>query len=271
MRTQSDKHDESNIDVSVVIPTNRINKWLDTAVESVLIEKRISIEIILVLDGISRPSYKWIHDPRIVLIERKVSGGPALAMQDGVNASRGKYIARLDSDDVSLPLRMMMQKTFLDQNPKHVAVSGLIERIDENGRVSGRVSLPSGIDVRKGLLLYNFIPHSTLMFRKSLWKSVGGYNPLLRQMEDYDFLLRLGVEGPICQLNSILVQYRVHSGQTSRSAKAYGMHVKSVVASRNLLAKSLNQFWFATKAKNFIWRIAQHTRVLGFTKPKHLQ
>lgn len=271
MNINATQSKNTNIDVSVIIPTNRTDHWLDLAIESVLNENRISVEIILVLDGVPVPQASWVNHSSLVVLERIDSGGPGAAMRDGVNIARGKYIARLDSDDVSLPERLWEQKQFLDNNPGYAAVSAQIQRIDENGNITGDISLPSGLDIRRGLLLYNFVPHSTLMFRSALGETAGGYNSSLRQMEDYEFLLRLARLGPICQLGSLLVQYRVHNAQTSRGAKARGNHISAVLKTRNILAKELKQLKVITMGKNLVWRAVQVTRVYGLTKPQHLK
>lgn len=258
-------------EVSVIIPTNRVDAWLNQAVQSVLIESGLAIEVIVVLDGVASPSNEWTKDNRVRLISRPISGGPSIAMQDGIMAALGQYVARLDSDDISKPGRLMKQKAFLDTNADYSCVSAQIERIDESGLVTGQIRLPAGVDVRRQLLLYNFVSHSTLMFRRELGIKVGGYDPQLRQMEDYDFILRLGTQGPIQQLDEVLVQYRVHSGQTSKGAKARGLHIHRVITSRNALARILGQNPILTIFKNMLWRGVQFTRVLGLTRPKHLQ
>lgn len=261
----------SNVDVSVIIPTNRSDSWLDLAVKSVLTENRINVEVIIVLDGIKAPAAAWTRHPRVKTVIRETSGGPSNAMQAGIDIARGTYVARLDSDDLSLPDRLVIEKTFLDEHPDHVAVSAQIGRINENGKETTAVKLPAALDIRKGLLLYNFIPHSTLMFKRALASEISGYNPELRQMEDYDFILRLGRLGPICQLDTILVNYRVHSEQTSRGAKARGNHINAVLKSRNDLARTLGQALPLTVVKNIIWRSVQFTRVMGVTKPRHMR
>lgn len=259
------------VEVSVIIPTNRLDLWLDQAVESVLAESRIAVEVIVVMDGIPAPREGWVEHPRVVVVEREKSGGPSAAMQSGIEVAKGELIARLDSDDVSLANRLYEQKLFLDQNPGHVSVSAQIRRINEAGQVTGEIRLPSGNDIRRSLLLFNFVPHSTLMFRKKIALQVGGYNTELRQMEDYDFLLRIGTFGSMCQLDKTFVSYRVHSGQTSRGAGARGKHIAKVIKSRNQLAQHLHQPRLITLSKNVIWRSVQFTRVYGVTKPRHMQ
>lgn len=262
---------KSKIDISVVIPTNRTDEWLNKAVKSVIDSEGTTPQIVMVFDGVLPPDTDWMNHPKVKVVVRPVSGGPGVAMQDGIEAADGTYVARLDSDDISLPHRFIREKEFLDANPGHGAVSGQIQRIDEKGKITREISLPAGKDIRKNLLFYNVVPHSTLMFRKSIGEKIGGYNRALRQMEDYEFLLRLGAECPIAQLSETLVQYRVHSEQTSKGAKARGPHTVAVLKARKNLSKKLQQSGIRRFIFDLIWQIVQYTRVAGITRPKHLK
>ena len=256
--------------VSVVIPTNRLDSWLDDAVASVLGSTAADVELVVVLDGVAHTEPRtWADDPRIRMVSLESNIGQAGAMNAGVRASRGEYVARLDSDDLCEPERLSMQASYLDDHDAAVAVGSGVTRIDDTGAVTGTVALPSGDDVRHGLLLANVISHSSFMFRRSAFDAVGGYDPALRQMEDYVFILQLAQLGPIASLPDRLIRYRVHSTQTSRGAASRGPHIDRVARERLALASAIGASTTVTWAKLVVWRTVQTLRYSGILRPRH--
>ncbi|MGX5695902.1 glycosyltransferase [Agromyces soli] len=257
-------------EVSVIIPTNRIDRWLDDAIESVLASRDVDATLILVLDGIRiDDSRRWTHDPRVRIIALPENVGQTTAMNIGVRASGTPYVARLDSDDLVVPDRLAVQADYLDQHPDCVAVGSAVTRIDENSHVTGEVTLPTGDDVRSTLLLSNTVAHSALLFRRTVFDQVDGYDEQLRQMEDYDLILRMAQLGPIANLPQPLIRYRVHSGQTSRGATPRGVHIAAVSRGRLDLARAIGASTTTTLAKLIAWRGLQFLRYHRFVKPGH--
>lgn len=254
----------------MVIPTNRFDRWLDIAVESVLAEVLPGLRLILVFDGADLPDARhWTADRRVTILRNPTSLGPAAAMNRAIAETDTPYIARLDSDDRDLPGRLARQVALLDEHPELVAVSSRTYRIDEDGVRVGVVNLPDGDDIRRHLLLSNVVPHSTLAFRRKAAIEVGGYDPAFRQMEDYDFILRLAALGPIAQIGDPLVEYRVHSAQTSRGASPRGPHITAIRRGRAALARVLGVGTLRAAIEHRIWVLAQHLRWNGFIRPGH--
>lgn len=257
-------------EVSVIIPTNRVNGWLDEAIESTLVGQSVDLETVVVLDGVelsSRPA--WLADPRVRVLTLPENVGQTVAMNTGVRASRGELIARLDSDDVASPGRFEKQRDYLLAHPSAVAVGSAVVRIDENSKPTGPVRLPVGPDVRHELLLSNVVSHSSLMFRRSVFEELTGYDERLRQMEDYEFILRLAMRGEIANLQDELIGYRVHSTQTSRGAAPTGTHIDAVAHARIELGRSLGASPLTTRGKLALWRGMQFLRFSGVIRPGH--
>lgn len=256
--------------ITVVIPTNRTDGWLDLAAESVLAEDVPGMRLIVVLDGVDLPDGRaWASDPRVRLLRDEQSRGPCVAMNRAISEADTPYVARLDSDDIDLPGRLARQVEYLESHPNAVAVSARTFRIDENGRRTGEIRLPAGDDIRRHLLLSNVVPHSTLAFRRDTARSVGGYDEGIRQMDDYDFELRLARLGPIAQIADRLVEYRVHATQMSRGAPATGPHMVAVRDGRRELARVLGVHPVRARAEHLVWVIAQHLRARGVIRPRH--
>lgn len=131
------------------------------------------------------------------------------------------------------------------------------------------VRLPHGDDVRGDLLLFNVVSHSSLMYRRDAFDDLGGYDERLRQMEDYEFILRLGTLGSIANLQEPLVRYRVHGSQTSRGAAPSGPHIAAVARARLALGKAIGAPALSTRAKLLAWRTLQYLRFAGVVRPGH--
>jgi len=228
-----------SLDVSVVIPTNRIDSWLVLSVESILKQQGITFELILYLDGVVLPAEStWQDDPRIRIVKGERSQGVGFALKSACERATGRYIARLDSDDIALPDRLRTQAHYLDEHPDTVAVSGLAAWVNDAGERIGEFGHKPGHDVRRKLLEQNAVVQSAVMFRRDVYVEVGGYSTM-RQMEDYDLWLRLAMRGKIATLDEMVVEYRIHDNQVSRGVHPRGPYLKAVFRGRRTLASQL--------------------------------
>lgn len=247
---------EPTVDVSLIIPTNSMHRWLDRAVTSVLDQVGASFELIMYLDGIElSPGTEWVSDPRVRLIHGTSPQGVGHALREACKHARGEFIARLDSDDVALPGRFARQVAYLRDHPDTVAVTGQAPWIDEEGARIGAFGHASGADVRGKLLEQNVLVQSAIMFRAADYLAVGGYNPL-RQMEDYDLWLRLALRGRMAVLDADVVEYRIHPNQTSRGVHPRAPYVKTVYAGRRDLAQLLGKSAGSQLIRNTAFRAA---------------
>ena len=254
--------------LSVVIPTIRVDDFLDQAIDSVLQDNNLDLELLVYHDGVKPDlSRSWTADTRVKILNGAKRIGQTKGMNILISEASGTYVARLDADDISYPERLSLQLKFLDENPDAVAIGASVQRIDEKNVPLGPLIFPSGKDVRRHLILQNVIPHSTLMFRKEIVSKIGGYDEKLSQMEDYVFILKLATEGDIASLKQPLVGYRIHSGQISRGAKPYGSHIRAVLLGRKKLAKKIGISFLEIWLKNSIWVLVQYLRYFQIRKP----
>lgn len=258
--------------VSVVMATNRADAYLDEAVASVFSNTDIELELVLVLDGITLPTPPpaWVSDSRVTLVELPQPSGLPTGLNAGIRAAKHEIVARLDADDNAFATRFRLQLTELLGPNIPVLVGSRTLLIDEHGAILGSPQQHCGADVRRQLLLQNVVPHSTYMMRKSDALDVGLYNPALRQMEDYDFLLRMALRGPISVVCEPLVEYRVHSGQMSKKANWRANYISAVIAGRNELGRFLGVNALEIHLKNAIWRLVQLARSAGILRPRYL-
>lgn len=256
--------------VTVVIPTIRLDRWLDEAVNSILIQPEIELQLIVILDGVEQDkTLSWMGDERVTVLKNPVRLGVGLTLQRAMEYAKGQYVARLDADDVAKAGRLAIQASYLMNHSDTVAVSAGAETIDDAGTVTGKFSFRPGRDVRNALLLQNVVVQSAVMFRRKDFVAVGGYEPL-QQMEDYHLWLRLAQRGKIALLPETLAQYRVHPSQLSLGAKPYGDHIAKVVAERRRLACQLKSPAPITWARDGIWLSVQYLRYYVLTPLKRL-
>lgn len=254
--------------VSVIIPTVRLDRWLDQAVESILASTGVDVDVVVVHDGVEpNLNLPWTDDPRVQLVHHRERRGQTAGMASGLSRARFDLIGRLDADDLSTPHRLHQQATYLDANPQTVAVGSRVLRIAADGTDQTEMVLAVGPDVRRALLFQNVVAHSSLMFRRETCALVGGYDERLVQMEDYDFILRLALHGEVAVLDQILTRYRVHSEQTSRGAAPWGPHMDRVMADRVALRRVIGAGLVTSTTKNLIWRVVQYARYFRIIRP----
>lgn len=254
--------------VSVILPTVRLDAWLDEAVWSILDNEGVDVDLVVVHDGVEPDrTLSWATDARVQLVHHPERLGQTRGMMSGLEHARHDLIARLDADDLSSTTRLSRQVEYLDAHPATVAVGSRVMRIDNAGVDGREMVFPAGPDIRSHLLFANVVAHSSLMFRREIGLAVGGYDATLRQMEDYDFILRLAAAGPIANLDELLTRYRVHPQQTSRGAPPYGRHIDQVMCGRVALRRVLRAPVLASTVKNIVWRAVQYARYYGVIRP----
>lgn len=157
-------------------------------------------EIVLVLDGmlsleLNSIVEKWkkkIKDIlKVIQIENNI--GLAGALNIGLSHCTYDIVARMDSDDISLPIRFIKQRNFLNKNPSiSVVGSWISEFIEFPDKIVSFRNPPSNYsEIRKYIKYRNPINHPTVMYRKKAVIDCGGYDINLRNMQDYDLWIRL--------------------------------------------------------------------------------
>lgn len=260
--------DPRSASVTTVLPTNKLNHWVDDAVQSALTQAHPNHEVLVVHDGLDPdPDRPWVRDPRVTCVTTGSSTGLANALAVGVSRASGQYIARLDGDDLALPTRITRQLELMADHPRTAVVGTLAHRIDEGGVVTGELGIEGDGDLRHVLLTRNALIHSSVLFPRALYEQVGGYDSRLLQMEDYHLWLRLAVTGEVRVVPERLTMYRVHLQQMSRTGKPQGDYLKLVLQARVQLAAAMGRSKVAQRGRNEIWRAAQVARYRGWRAP----
>ncbi len=223
--------------VSVVMATyNDSIEYLNLSINSILEQSYKDIELVIIDDSNNDETLKYLirkskDDFRIKLVHNETKLGFVKSLNFGITISRGKYIARMDSDDISLPQRIEKQVEYLEKN-KEVSILGAnINIIDENGTVTGIREYRSNYkDICKVLYYRNPLAHPTVMYRTNVIKNLQMYDETFRMAEDYELWLRAIKNNVIINnLPERLVQYRITSDyykKRSRTNWKYNIKAK---------------------------------------------
>lgn len=199
---------------------------LRPAIESILKQTFGDLELIIIDDGSEETTSAILQeytkkDARIQLIRNQYNSGIVTSLNRGINAAKGKYIARMDSDDISLDHRFEKQLEFLERHPDYKLVGSNAITIDETGKETGNLTFPqTHTSIYHSILLRNPILHPTWFLRRSLFEEVGGYDENAVRTEDYEFLLRIAPNHKIANLPDKLLYYRFnHAGLSFKNNK----------------------------------------------------
>lgn len=208
--------------VSVVLCTFNDERTIKEAIESILCQSYNNFEFIIWNDGSTDGTEKIVKsydDNRIQYYYHENTGlGEALRL--ACAEAKGKYIARMDGDDICLPNRLQKQVDFLESHPDYVVVSSAVYYIDKNGVEIGR-SYPVtwDVNIRKALKYGSPIAHPASMFKKDAYEKAGGYLPLFSAQDRVLWTKMKGL-GKFKNLSIPLIKYR--KGNTSIGAVLSG-------------------------------------------------
>ena len=202
--------------VSVIMPVYNVELFLRQAIESILRQTFTDFEFIVLNDGSTDRCDEIIrsyNDSRI-RYHTQPNRGLIKTLNSLLSFATGDYIARMDSDDSSLPDRLEQQSTFLDLNPECGFVGSWISAIDVTGKYMYLDRYPcSSSFIRNTLLVYNSFAHGSVMMRRSLQPK---YDLQQKFVEDYDLWCRLILLSQGHNIPQTLYQWRANPNGESQ-------------------------------------------------------
>lgn len=204
------------------MPAYNAAKYLREAIDSILAQTYTDFEFIIINDGSTddtRAIIQSYDDPRIVYLENETNSGICVTLNKGLDSARGRYIARMDADDISLPERLAVQVAFMDAHPE-VGVAGCcVERFSDD--LSIQEFPPSESDYyrcKSDLLFSTCLAHPTAIIRKTVVDDHNlRYEDFFRGMEDYKLWWEISKYVYITNIPSVLLKYRIHKGQVTQA------------------------------------------------------
>ena len=213
--------------VSVLMPVyNTKEKYLREAIESILNQTFTDFEFIILNDGSTDENVERViksYDDERIKYFYKENTGIADTLNNGMAKAQGEYIARMDSDDISLSERFAKQVKFLDDN-KEISVIGCNFEIFPEVKVVQHIQNIKYMDLIRGCQ----IGHPTVMFRRSDFERYNlAYNPNYK-CEDYELWSRAIRYLKFANLEEVLLHYRWHETNLSKPSDVFSTSVQTV-------------------------------------------
>lgn len=206
--------------VSVVMSVRNGDQFLSKAVDSILDQSVRNFEFIIINDGSTDRTASILDryqkdEPRL-RVYHQGNRGLVVSLNHGCSVARGKYIARMDADDIASKDRLLWQIDFMEKHPEIGIIGGAVEFIDVDGVSMGISTNPTKDDqikeaMRDGCPFW----HPTVLMRKSVIESVGGYRKQVIDAEDCDLWLRIAEHSQLANLEMVVLKYRLHPCQVS--------------------------------------------------------
>lgn len=218
--------------ITVLMPVYNGEKYLREAIDSILSQSHADFEFLIVNDGSTDTSEEIIrsyHDPRIRLINQK-NGGVSAALNTGLQHAAGRFIARMDADDISHTNRLQTQLAFMNEHPAYVMIGSDVNYIDEDGLFLFRYHAAAHTNEEVNSLIRHdcLFVHSTVFFCKEPVLSLGGYNVHAHNFEDHLLWVNLLKQGQACILDASLVDYRFNPGSVTIDERDRGKQFRAI-------------------------------------------
>lgn len=238
------------MDVTVVIPTRDRPDLLALTLRTVLWQQSVQTEILVVDDG-EEPGtaelVRQVGDSRVRLLRNSNPHGVSGARNMGIAASRGKWIAFLDDDDLWAPRKLAAQLAMAETSGAAWVYAGDVT-VDEDLHVVAGAPPPPPTRVISDLPRHNAVPagSSNVVVRRDLLKAAGTFDPELRTSEDWDLWLRLAAKSAPACVRQPLVALRTHRRMASRDVEQLLVDVEVVARRHNLrMDRGRHERWAA--------------------------
>ena len=227
--------------VSIVIPVHNGEKYIKESIDSCLAQTYSNIEIIVVDDKSTDSTLEILKEygEKIKVFPVEKQNGLGNVINIGIRTSKGKYIARMDADDIMYPDRIEKQVEYLESNPNCVAVGGQIDIIDADSNITGhREYAQNDKDLKKNRFLFQPFAHPAVTLRKSTLEEIGLYPEDMWKVEDVKLFLILSTKGEFANLPDTVLKYRM-TFQTESQSKMVE-HFKLTNDMRNWAIQNLD-------------------------------
>lgn len=225
-------HNKSPL-VSIILCYYNAEDYLKRCLEALIGQSYSNFEIIALNDGSIDSSQSIIQefadqDARIKMYSQK-NTGLTIALNQAIQKATGKYLARQDADDISLPQRLEKQVQFLEQYPEYFLVGSHFLDYDTKNDTLQETSLKTipleNVAIKKALPLYNCFCHSSVMFRNDLSRIHSFYDETFTYAQDYELWVRISKHHKMANLKETLVHRAIlEDAISSKRYKAQRYH-----------------------------------------------
>ena len=229
----------SNPRISVILPAYNATQYIEQAIESILNQTFADFELIILNDGSTDNTPEIIKryadaDKRIVFVDNKVNQGLIAVLNQGLDMARGEFIARMDSDDISLPQRFEKQVAYLEAHPDVGVLGTLIQGFGKFNLPGIQIPVVTALDLLKD----SYVAHPSVMIRKSILDKYNlRYNPDYKHCEDLELWSRMIFLTKIHNIMEVLLMYRITGNNISTQNWEYQQNLSKQI--RNGLRRRL--------------------------------
>ena len=206
--------------VSVLIPCYNCDQYVKEAVKSIIEQSYTNLEILVIDDGSTDNTGNILkelakEDTRIVYIKNEKNLKLIATLNKGLDLCKGKYIARMDADDISVPTRIEKQVDFLEKHSNIGIVGADIEFFGGNKRSIWKTNTEDKY-IRTDLLFGTCFAHPVVMMRTSILREHHlYYNDDYPHAEDYKLWCDIAQYTKLANIPEVLLYYRVNDNQVS--------------------------------------------------------
>ncbi len=205
--------------ITVLLPVYNGGEYLAYSVRSILEQTYKNFEFLIVNDCSTDDSLeriKTFDDRRIVVSNNAKNLGQTRSLNIGLRLAKGKYIARMDTDDIAFPHWLEHQLGFIERNPEYAVVSTKVAAIDSRNRITRILNSPSSQNIILKSLVASPVNHVGSLFCKDVILGHGGYDESFKIAADYDLWSRLlRKKCRLASTNKVLVAIRFHEQSIS--------------------------------------------------------
>ena len=203
--------------VSILMPVYNAEPYLSEAIQSMLNQTYADFELIILDDCSTDRSAEVVQtfsDARIVYHRNEVNSGLANNLNTGLKLATGKYIARMDGDDISLPHRLQTQVDFLESHPDIDLCSCAMQMFGADNQLWIRDRDPEQVKIT--MMFYSAVLHASSVFRRDVFeKNNLYYKQETFPAEDYDLWARAAFFCRMVNLPDVMYLYRMHRTQVT--------------------------------------------------------
>ena len=256
--------------ISVIMSVFNHEKYLQKSIDSILSQSYKNFEFIIINDGSNKNAKKILElnklqDKRIKVINNKKRIGLTKSLNIAIKISKGEYIARQDSDDISYFKRFEEQLNFFKKNKKVImcGTNGIL--IDNSDSFLKNIkNLENNYEkIKKKLIYENQFIHSSVMVKRNYLLEVKGYDEKFKYAQDYDLWCRLSIRGFLTNINKILVKIRQHNESITKKNKKE-QNYYSILASIRHYAE-INNLKYLNKSYD-IYNFLKEKKIAKFAK-----
>lgn len=208
--------------ISVVTSVYNCEEYIKETIQSVIDQTFVDWEFIIINDCSKDKSadiIKSFHDKRIRFFDNETNRGQCDSLNFGISQAKGKYIARLDHDDICYPDRFQKQYDYMESHPDVVLCGTWCDLLQEGNIIKQKCPEIFGPEeVNFSLVFFNFIAHSSFMIRRGAMMDNNIWYGKWKYAEDFDLLLKMFSVGKVDYVHESLIAYRVFPEQCSQTS-----------------------------------------------------